>query len=153
MAIEDWMPELKSKLGEIAGVEKVHGPDDLPDSILIANTFIVLPMEGTETYGIGSPALNVHYLRATLYGGSALLQAHGALVPFIDRTRRKLAANLQLGGYSWNNGAGKIQHVLPFGRDGRAYDGPGPLTYNGEPRAGIHFFIEVKELDPLTVSP
>lgn len=152
MALENWMPELASKLGEIQDVQKVHTFADLPDEILLNRTFIVLPLEGDATYGTGSPALNVHYLRATLYTNAALLAAYKELVPFIDRVRRKLAGNIMLGGYTWNNGAGKVEHVLAFGRDGRFYDGPGGVEYNGKPHFGIHFYLEVKELDPLTVA-
>lgn len=150
--IEDWMPELASKLGEIEGIRQVHAWDALPGALLLFPSLVILPVEGTQTYGAGSPGIGVHYLRATLYTSPQVLpEAYSTAIPFIGRMTRKLAANLKLSGFSWDGG--RVEHVLPFGRDGVWYRGPGAVSYGEAQHIGIVFSIEVKENVTLTVAP
>lgn len=149
--IEDWMPQLASTLGQISGIKQVHIWNDLPGVLLMFPSLIILPVEGTQTYGAGAPGIGMHYLRATLYTAPQVLpEAYGTAIPFIGHMTRKLAANLKLGGLSWNGG--RIEHVLPFGRDGNWYRGPGAVAYGDNQHIGIVFSIEVKENVTLTVT-
>lgn len=151
MSIDDWMPTLIGKLGQIPGLaqgsqpHRVRGYLDLPGAIDEAPTGIVMPVRATHHYSAGGPAIWVHELQFNIYTpGLVLPEAYKLLVPFIGLVRDKMAANVTLGGLSWSGG--RVAHWLPL-TDAAFYEGPAAIGYNGGEYQGIIFHMEVKEVE------
>lgn len=157
MPIENWMPTLIDKLGQIPGLaqgsqpHRIRGYSDLPGAIDEMLTGIVLPLRATHQYSAGGPGVWVHELQFTLYTpGLVLPEAYATLVPFIRLVRDKMAANVTLGGLEW--GDGRVSHWLPLA-DAPFYEGPGAVGYGGAEHQGIIFHMELKEVETgLTVT-
>jgi len=142
--IGDWAAELTTVLEDVAGVEQVHQYDDLPSQIVASPTLIWMPIGGRQSYGLSAPAVAIHRVQITLYIKAALLpEGVGLAVPFIAKVRDALAANIQL--------SGTVSYILPSPEDD-FYQGPAYLAYGEKVHTGINFFVNVKEVENLTVS-
>lgn len=154
MAVEDWMPTLASKLGEITGLTGtgaggVRYYADMPGALAEFPIMVITVLNGRDSWGASQGSICVHQVQMTLYNPSPLLpEVHSVLVPFIALVRNKLAANTALGGL--------VQDIGPS-EEAPFYQGPGRVTYtqsDGKENefAGIIFRIQVKDHDTLTVS-
>lgn len=145
MAIEDWMPTLKTKLAAVTGVQQVHIYSDLPGSIMVFPSIVVLPTSGDQDVSAGGPNIAHHSVQATLYvAGQVLPEAYGQAVPFIKLVRNKIAANITLDGL--------VEHCLPLAPPQDWYSGPGEVRYGDKVHVGIIFRLDVKEAETVTVT-
>lgn len=143
MAIENWKDELTKVLSEISGIEEVRAYDDLPGQILVSPTLIWYPASGTQSYGMGSPAVAFHRVKLSLLISVALLpEGAGRAVPLIAVVRNKLAQNIQLGG--------TVTQMVPA-PDGNFYEGPATMMYGEKIYTGVSFYLEIKEVENLVV--
>ncbi len=137
MALQTWFRVLVSKMEEVDGIVAVHGFEDLPAAISASPTMIVLPVEGTFEYSEGGPQRGQHEIQATLYVTTQLApEGYKQVVPFIERVRDKLAANMSLDN--------TVVTVLPSA-SAPFYDGPGGILYAKKQYLGIIFRWTVKE--------
>lgn len=142
MPIDDWMPTLKNNMAAIAGITggagQVHKYDELPGSIVVFPTMIILPIGGDQEYSLGGPDIAHHVVQLTLYVANQILpEAYAVAVPFIELVRNALAADIQLGG--------NCEHCLPVSSPAPFYEGPGAIEYAGQTYLGIIFRVTVKE--------
>lgn len=144
MAIENWKDELTKVLSEISGIEEVRAYDDLPGQIMASPTLIWFPENGRQSYGMGSPAVAFHRVKLSLLISVALLpEGAGRAVPLIAAVRNKLAQHIQLGG--------TVTQLIP-NPDGLFYEGPAAIMYGDRTYTGVNFYLEVKEVERITVS-
>ena len=146
MALQTWFPVLVSKMEEVDGILKAHSFEDLPAAISASPTMIVLPIEGQFEYSEGGPFSGQHEVQGTLYVTSQLAaEAYKQVVPFIERVRDKLAANISLDN--------TVATILPSA-SAPFYDGPGGILYAKKQYLGIIFRWTVKENESgFTVGP
>jgi hypothetical protein len=157
MAIEDWSPTLKTNLATISGIEQVHNYDEIPNTIMVSPSMMILPQLGATMHKAGGPNITVHQVILALYTTAQLTaESFGLLVPFIALVRDNIAANLMLGGLTWGGdvggGGGHIDHVLPVNPPDNWYEGPDNFSFFDKLYAGIIFRIEVKEKEAVTVT-
>lgn len=146
MSIETWMPELKSVMEGVTGIEQVHVYNDLPGTLAVFPCLVIMPTRGGTQYGMSAPGVSVHQVQMTLYVAMQVLpEANGLAVPFIKLVRDELAANVTLGG--------TVAYVLPPGLPADFYEGPGEIAYGDKKHVGIIFHIVVKENETITVTP
>ncbi len=137
MPIDDWMPTLKTKMGEVSGITQVHTYKELPGSLHVFPTMIVLPVSGNFEYSAGGPNVGYHEVEATLYVANQILpEAYDVAIPFIELVRNKIASEMTLDD--------TVEHILPS-QSAPFYDGPGGITYAGSRHLGIKFTFRVKE--------
>ena len=145
MAIENWKDELTKVLSEISGIEEVRAYDDLPGQIVVSPTMVWFPLNGRQSYGMGSPAVAFHNVQLSLFVSVALLpEGVGQAVPLIASVRNKLAQHIQL--------AGTVTQLVP-NPDGLFYEGPATMMYGDRTYTGVNFYLEVKEVERIAVSP
>lgn len=142
MPIDDWAPTLKTNMEAIAGITgglgQVHLYDELPGTIQVFPTMLIIPMGGDQEYSLGGPAIAHHVVQLTLFVASQVLpEAYAVAVPFIELVRNALAADMQLGA--------NCEHCLPVTAPSPFYEGPGAITYGDKEHLGIIFRITVKE--------
>lgn len=144
MTIENWKDELTGVLSEISGITEVRAYDDLPGQIVASPTLIWFPVSGTQTYGMGSPAIAFHRVQLSLFISVALLpEGVGQAVPLIAAVRNKLAQHIQLGG--------TVTQMIAE-PDGNFYEGPATMMYGDRTYTGVNFYLEVKEVERIEVS-
>jgi len=138
MPIDDWMPTLSTNMEAVAGIEQSHKYDELPSTIHVFPSMLILPMGGNQEYSKGGPNTAYHVVQMTLYVANQVLpEAYAVAVPFIELVRNALAADMQLGG--------NCVHCLPVTAPAPFYEGPGSITYGDKEHLGIIFHIIVKE--------
>ena len=138
MPINDWMPTLVANMESVAGIEQAHQYDDLPATIDVCPSMIILPIGGDQEYSVGGPNVAYHVVNMTLYVAVQVLpEAYAVAVPFIERVRNALAGDIQLGG--------NCAHCLPVTAPAPFYEGPGSITYGNKEHLGIIFHIIIKE--------
>ena len=138
MPINDWMPTLVANMEAVAGIEQAHQYDDLPATIQVFPSMLILPIGGDQEYSVGGPNVAYHVVNMTLYVTSQVLpEAYGKAVPFIELVRNALAADIQLGG--------NCTHCLPVTAPAPFYEGPGSIDYGDKQHLGIIFHIIIKE--------
>ena len=99
MSVEDWGKHLTAALSSIDGIVEVRAYDELPGQIVASPTLIWFPLSGTQSYGMGSPAVAFHRVQLSLFVSVGLLpEGVGIAVPFIGKVRNTLAGQVQLGG-------------------------------------------------------
>lgn len=157
MAIEDWSPTLATNLATISGIVQVHNYDEIPNSIMVFPSMLIIPQTGATSYSIGGPNITVHQVMLALYLTAQLTaEAQSLGVPFIGLVRDNLAANLMLGGLTWSGdvpgGGGHVDHVLPVNPPDNWYEGPDQFSFFDKLYMGIIFRIEVKEHEAVTVT-
>jgi di/tricarboxylate transporter len=64
-------------------------------------------------------------------------EAYAVAVPFIEKVRNALAADIQLGA--------NCEHCMPVTAPAPFYEGPGGITYGDKEHLGIIFHVIVKE--------
>jgi hypothetical protein len=85
MAIDHWMPTLRTNLATVTGISQAHTYLDLPGSIQTFPTLLIVPVSGTQTGGVSAPGIALHNVQVTLYVANQIIpEALGAAVPFID---------------------------------------------------------------------
>lgn len=145
MAIEDWMGTLKTNMAAVSGITQVHKYDELPGTLSAFPCMIILPQSGTQTLSATGVNISLHRVRMTLFFTSQVLpEAYGQAVPFIKLVRNAIAAGIKLGG--------NVEHCLPVPPPDPFYDGPGEISYGDKKHIGIHFYLEIKENEAVTVS-
>ncbi|RJX20818.1 MAG: hypothetical protein C4570_03415 [Ammonifex sp.] len=145
MAIEDWMPALKTVLEGVEGVEQVHIYNDLPGVIVVFPSMIVLPVAGDQMVSAGGVNISHHQVQVTLYLANQVLpEALGLGVPFIKKVLEAVAGDIRLGG--------RVAHCMPVSPPQTWYSGPGRVMYGDALHSGIVFRLDVKEGLSLTVS-
>ena len=138
MPIDDWMPTLVANMEAVAGIEQAHQYDNLPGTIWPTPSMIILPIGGDQEYSLGGPNVAYHVVNMTLYVANQVSpEAYAVAVPFIEKVRNALAADIQLGG--------NCAHCLPVTAPSPFYEGPGSITYGNKEHLGIIFHIIVKE--------
>jgi hypothetical protein len=141
MPIKDWAPTLKANMAAIAVIAEkgqVHLYDELPATIMVFPTMLIIPMGGDQEYSLGGPAIAHHVVQLTLFVASQLLpEAYAVAVPFIELVRNALAEDMQLGA--------NCEHCLPVTAPAPFYEGPGAIAYGDKEHLGIIFRITVKE--------
>lgn len=145
MAYEDYASVLRTKVGELSGLDGgVRDYTDLPSNLGEFPVAVVLPARGDINYSEGGPRIGFDTITITIYTvGTLLPEGFGLAVPFIVRVRDKFAANMKLDG--------SVEHIIPASP---WYEGPGQMRYgNKKDLVGIRFNYEVKEnVSGLTVS-
>ena len=137
MSVEDWGKHLTAALSSIDGIVEVRAYDELPGQIVASPTLIWFPLSGTQSYGMGSPAVAFHRVRLSLFVSVGLLpEGVGIAVPFIEKVRNTLAGPGQLGG--------AVTQIMPPA-EGDFFEGPLTGVYGGRTFAGINFFFVVRE--------
>ena len=138
MPIDDWMPTLVANMEAVAGVEQAHGWDTLPGTLHVFPSMIILPIGGDQEYSLGGPNVAYHVVNMTLYVASQVLpESYSVAVPFIEKVRNALAADIQLGA--------NCTHCLPVTAPAPFYEGPGSIEYGDKQHVGIIFHIIIKE--------
>lgn len=138
MPIDDWMPTLSANMESVAGIEQSHKYDELPGTLHVFPSIIILPVGGDQEYSLGGPNVAYHVVKMTLYVASSVLpEAYAVAVPFIELVRNALAADIQL--------AATCTHCLPVRAPAPFYEGPGAITYGDKEHLGIIFNIVIKE--------
>lgn len=138
MPIDDWAPTLKANMAAVAGLEQVHLYDELPGSIMVFPTMLIMPTGGDQEYSKGGPAIAHHVVQLTLYVANQILpEGYAVAVPFIELVRNALAADIQLGA--------NCEHCLPVSAPAPFYEGPGSIEYGNKTHLGIIFRVTVKE--------
>ena len=138
MPIDDWMPTLVANMEAVAGIEQAHQYDNLPGTLHVFPSMIILPEGGDQEYSKGGPNVAYHVVKMALYvANSVLPEAYAVAVPFIELVRNKLASDMQLGG--------NCTHCLPVTAPAPFYEGPGAITYGDKEHLGIIFRVIVKE--------
>lgn len=138
MPIDDWMPTLSTNMEAVVGIVQSHKYDELPGTIMVFPSMIILPVGGDQDYSLGGPNVAYHVVKMTLYVAiSVLPEAYAVAVPFIELVRNKLASDMQLGA--------NCQHCLPVRAPAPFYEGPGGITYGDKEHLGIIFNIIIKE--------
>ena len=138
MPIDDWMPTLVANMEAVAGIEQAHQYDDLPATIHVVPSMIILPVGGDQEYSVGGVDVAYHVVNMTLYVAIQVLpEAYAVAVPFIELVRNALAADIQLGA--------TCEHCLPVTAPAPFYEGPGSIEYGDKQHLGIIFHIIVKE--------
>lgn len=144
MAIEDWMGTLKTVLSGVTGVRQVHKYDELPGTISVPKSIILLPMRGSQEVS-GGWGIAIHQVQATLYLALQVLpEGYGTAVPFIKLVRNAVIANMTLGGL--------VSYCKPVDPPEFWYEGPGAVRYGDKELLGIIFRFVVKEGESLTVA-
>ena len=138
MPIDDWMPTLSTNMEAVAGIEQSHKYDELPATLHVFPSIIILPVGGDQEYSLGGPNVAYHVVNMTLYVVNTVApEAYAVAVPFIEKVRNALAADIQLGG--------NCTHCLPVTAPAPFYEGPGAIPYGDKEHLGIIFHIIVKE--------
>ena len=138
MPIDDWMPTLSTNMEAVVGIEQSHKYDEVPGTISVFPSMIILPMGGDQEYSKGGPNVAYHVVQMTLYVANQVLpEAYAVAVPFIKKVRNALAADMQLGG--------NCEHCLPVTAPAPFYEGPGSIEYGDKQHLGIIFRVIVKE--------
>lgn len=144
MAINDWMPTLGTKVGEIAGldggvrtaVQSSNNTEGLPPSLGEVPVALIVPTEGRVEYSAGGAAHEYVQVAITLYFAPGILaEAVNKAVPFIALVRNKLAGEMSLDG--------TVVSILPD--PDVWFEGPGGVNYAGQEYTGIVFHYWVKE--------
>lgn len=144
MSVEDWGKHLTAALSSIDGIVEVRAYDELPGQIVASPTLIWFPLSGTQSYGMGSPAVAFHRVQLSLFVSVGLLpEGVGIAVPFIEKVRGTLAGQVQLGG--------AVTQIMPP-TDGNFYEGPMTMLYGDRTYTGINFYYVVKEVEQVTVA-
>lgn len=139
------MGTLKTKLAAVTGIKQVHKYDELPGTLSVFPSLIILPRYGDQEYSLGGPRVAHHRIELTLYLAAQVLpEAMGLAVPFIKLVRDKLATCITLDG--------TVTHILPPPAPDRFYDGPGMIPYGDKQHTGIKFYFDVKEKETFTVT-
>ena len=134
MPIDDWMPTLVANMEAVAGIEQAHQYDQLPATISVVPSMIILPVGGDQEYSLGGPNVAYHVVNMTLYVAIQVLpEAYAVAVPFIELVRNALAADIQLGA--------TCEHCLPVTAPAPFYEGPGSIEYGNKQHLGIIFHI------------
>lgn len=137
MALDTWMPVLKTKLAEISGIVQVHKYDELPGSIVVFPSILITLRTGHYEYSVGGKNEAEHDIQLSLFVSAQILpEAHSLAASFIEPLRAKLAANIKLGA--------TIERILPT-PEGPTYQGPGQITYADKLYVGVLFFYRVYE--------
>jgi hypothetical protein len=138
MPIDDWMPVLRDNIASVDGIKQAHKYDELPGTLSVFPSAIILPIYGDAEYSVGGPIKSYHYVQITVFVANQILpQANSIAVPFIEKVRNKLAGDITL-----NN---TVDHCLPVGLGEHFYEGPGSVTYGDKVHMGIIFRVVVKE--------
>ena len=138
MPIDDWMPVLESNMAAVDGIKQAHIYSNLPATLSVFPSAIILPIAGDAEYSEGGPIKSYHNVQITVFVASQILpQANSIAVPFIEKVRNKLARDMTL-----NN---TVEHCLPVGLGENFYEGPGAVTYGDKVHMGIIFRVVVKE--------
>lgn len=144
MAIPDWMPTLATYMAQIEGLAQVHTYVNLPGTLSVFPSMIILPVSGDQM--VGGPNISHHRVQATLYVASQILpEGYKTAVPFIKRTLTVLVAHIKLGGV--------VDHCYPAPPPENWYSGPGEISYGDKKHLGIIFRLDVKEHETLTITP
>lgn len=157
MAIDDWSPTLATNLATISGIEQVHNYDEIPNSIMVFPSMIILPQRGAATSQAGNPKRTTHQIMLALYTSAQLTaESFGLMVPFIALVGDNIAENMMLGALTWGGdvggGGGHVDHVLPVNPPDDFYEGPDMFSFFDKLYAGIIFRIEIKESEAVTVT-
>ena len=138
MPIDDWMPTLVANMEAVAGIEQAHGWDTIPGTLHVFPSMIILPIGGDQEYSIGGPNVAYHVVNMTLYVVNTVApEAYSVAIPFIEKVRNALVADLQLGG--------NCEICLPVTAPAPFYEGPGSIEYGDKQHLGIIFHILIKE--------
>jgi hypothetical protein len=144
MAIDHWMPTLRTNLATVTGISQAHTYLDLPGSIQTFPTLLIVPVSGTQPGGVSAPGIALHNVQVTLYVANQIIpEALGAAVPFIELIRNEIYAHVTL--------SSNCSYCLPAS-DGLFYEGPGAIVYGDKTLCGIVFHLTVKETEALTVA-
>jgi hypothetical protein len=147
MAIENWMPALKNKMAAIPGIKQVHQYDEIPGTLLTFPCLIIMPTRGSQSYSASGPAVAIHQVQMTLYvAGQILPEGYAVAVPFIQKIRDALAANVTLDG--------TVSYIAPPAPPESFYEGPGAIGFNygDKNHLGVIFRVVVKETETVNVS-
>ena len=138
MPIDDWMPTLETNMEAVVGIEQAHQYDNLPGTIHVFPSMLILPIGGDQEYSLGGPNVAHHVVQMTLYVVNTVApEAYAVAVPFIELVRNALAADMQLGG--------NCEYCLPATSPAPFYEGPGSIEYGDKQHLGIIFHIVIKE--------
>lgn len=138
MPIDDWMQTLRTNMEAVVGIEQAHKYDELPATLHVFPSILILPIGGDQEYSKGGPNVAYHVVNMTLYVTNQVSpEAYAVAVPFIELVRNALAADLQLGG--------NCEHCLPVTAPAPFYEGPGAISYGDKEHLGIIFHIIIKE--------
>ena len=144
MSIATWIGTLNTNIAAVTGMGQVHDYRDLPGSIQVFPTALIMPVSGTQTGGKSAPGIAIHEVQVTLYVAAQVMpEALTLAVPFIALVRDKIYSDVTLGGTCY--------HCLPRA-DGNFYDGPGGLVYGDKTLCGIMFHLSVKEIETFTTA-
>lgn len=149
MALEDWMPTLETKIGEITGLDggaraaRQASNDDegIPGALGEYPIAIILPTAGRLVWGgAGGLATGLAHeyteVQITIYFAAGMLpEALNTAVDFIKLVRNKLVTDHDLDN--------KVVSILPNPEGW--YEGPGGVEYAGKEYIGIIFRYIVKE--------
>ena len=138
MPIDDWMPTLSANMEAIAGIVQSHKYDELPGTLHVFPSMLIVPVGGDQEYSLGGPNVAYHVVQMTLYVANTVApEAYATAVPFIELVRNALAADMQLGA--------TCAHCLPVTAPAPFYEGPGSIEYGDKQHLGIIFRVIVKE--------
>lgn len=148
MALEDFLPALADRIGQISGLDgNVYfpdpdgGPRDLPATTIVTPCAVLLPIEGIQMFGGSFVA--THALKIVIYACPSFAPTTlGRAIPYIKRMRNKLGAHIKIG-------LSSVEHNVL--QNSKFYEGPKGITYAEKPYTGVEFFTEVKEIDVFTV--
>ncbi len=157
MPVNDWMPEIKTNMetvhaaalaaDEIATEGGVFGYNEWPGATLTLPSTLIGTIGGSQTYGVGSPAIAHHNVKIWVYVsmGISLASAQEMAFPFIERVRNQFAGQITLNA--------KVKHFLPPDPPALFYEGPGVIEYAGRQYAGIIFNYDLKENETGNFTP
>ncbi len=146
MAIENWMPTLETKVGEITGLDggarspyqSSNDSTGLPHSLGELPVAIILPTAMQVEYSVAGPFIEVTDVQITIYVVTGILaEAMNSVIPFVQRMRDKLAANISL--------SSTVNHILPVAAPAKWMEGPGGVEYARKIYTGVIFHYQVKE--------
>ncbi len=144
----DWFKAIKGRLETISelspGAGQVHIYEDLPGTLSVFPTAIILPSRGTIKAGASQGAIEVHRVEVTVYtAGAVLPEGLGLAVPYIRSVADAILGDVALGGL--------VGYCIPVeGQDW--YEGPGYIKFGEVVCTGIRFHLQVKEQRSVTVT-
>jgi hypothetical protein len=150
MPVDNWAPKIKTNMqavhtaaqaaAEIPEEGEVYGYNEWPAELFTFPSTLIGTLGGTQDYGEGQPAIAHHNVRIWSYfnAGLSLSEAQAMAWPFVERVRNQFAQDMSL-----DNTANGLMVPPPF--PALFYEGPGILTYNNKPYAGIIFSYTLKE--------
>lgn len=138
MAIKDWMPILRERIGELDGLDGgVRDYTDIPSKFMEFPVALILPRSGEIEYSVGLSVEFTNVMIIIVTAATVLPESFSLAVPFIARIRDKIAGNLQLDN--------TVENIMPIARPAVWYEGPGVIEFGGMNLTGITFFYTVKE--------